>query len=205
MVSNNSCPSILFSPTAPVDPVGFGKGSIEEYISARLAGKIKETGNIFVAQKVGYMINSYANNNGANAEERAMNREVGLRLAKQFAKAFIENPVESQAFIEVIKYFAIRDNMMEKGYYYWGGQIYGLYRPIPNSIIYKRCNTHWSQKAAEAYKTYEQEITRAINEALTSQPSNAVANRMNRILAEYSSVMSLVNEGYIPGHCPCGS
>jgi len=198
MTSNTHTPSIRFVPTTPLDSVIFEAGSIEEFISNGLTGKMKKNGPGFVALKIGYMVNSFINNNGATIEERAIQREVGLRLAEYFAKAFIDSPDEAQAFVDGIKGFAYRDTLMEKGYYFWEGQPYELYKPIPNSIIYKRSNSSWSTEAVEAFTTYEQKVTHTINEAIAKLNNDIVADQLERVLAEYSLLTNPVSADYVP-------
>lgn len=198
MANNTYSPSIRFVPAPPLDSMSFDAGSIEEYITTGLAGKMVKPGLNYVALKLGYMINSFSNRNGATIEERAVNREVGLRIAEYFADAFIDKPFEVQSFTDGLKGFAYRDILMEKGYYFWEGQAYELYRPVPNSIIYKRSGTSWGSEAVEAFRAYEQKVASTISEAIKNLDNDIVANTLNRILAEYSLISNPTHDYDIP-------
>jgi hypothetical protein len=92
----------------------FNAGTLESFIQGALDGKARNAS--LVANELGQMIRSAANNNGATAEERAINRETGMRHAQYIAQNFFDNPDEAKAFLDGIQQFYDNDVLREKGY-----------------------------------------------------------------------------------------
>ena len=92
----------------------FNAGTLEHFITDALAGKARNAS--LVASELGQMIRSAANNNGATVEERAVNRETGLKHAEYIAKNCFDDPDEAKAFLDGIMKFYENDVMRDKGY-----------------------------------------------------------------------------------------
>jgi len=167
---------------------------IEEYISAGLKDKMKRDGASFVAIELGLMINSFTNKNGETIEERAVNREIGTRLASYFAKVFIDDPVRVRAFMDGITGYAQRDMMLEKGYYFWEGQAYEIYKPVPISIFFNHRNARWSNETVAAFEANEKKVTDAIDAAVTALDNDTVTGRLEQILAKYGLTKGFANK-----------
>ena len=101
--------SIRMDSEALLESMMFEKGSVEEFISKGLSDVMKKAEANLTAVELGQLINSAAWSNGATIEERAINRESGIRLAEHFANTYIDDPNKRDAFMESIRDFAKRD------------------------------------------------------------------------------------------------
>lgn len=191
-------PNSRGNPAAHLESMSFCKDLIEDYISAGLKGKMKKASANFVAIELGHMINSFANKNGVTIEERAINREAGLHLAEYFANTFLSGPAEVKVFMDGIKGFAQRDTMLEKGYYFWEGQAYEIYKPVPISIFFKRNDARWSKETAEAFKANEHKVTDMISAAITTLGNDIVVSKLEQILAKYHLIINSTNKDTVP-------
>ena len=190
--------TVRIGPSALLESITFSKDSIEEYISTGLKDKMKKAGTNLVAIELGYMINSFTNKNGSTVEERAVTRETGRRLAEYFIQTFIEDAVEQKEFLAGIDGFVERDMMLEKGYYFWEGKAYEIYKPVPISIFFKNTTTRWSKKTVDAFKANEKEVTTTINAAISSIKNDSVSAKLEQILAKYNRIANPVSNVDVP-------
>jgi hypothetical protein len=197
-VINDSESNVRIGPSALLESIAFSKDSIEEYISAGLRDKMKKAGTSLVAIELGYMINSFSNKNGSTVEERAITREIGRRLAEYFIQTFIDDPVEKKERMAGINGFAERDMMLEKGYYFWEGKAYEIYKPVPISIFFKKTNTRWSKKTVDAFKANEKEVAASINAAISAIKNDTVSAKLEQILAKYNRIANPVSNIDVP-------
>ena len=189
-------------PMVFLESLHFHNDLIEEYIANGLKENMIREGANFIAIELGYMINSFTNKNGATIEERAVNREIGTRLAAYFAETFIDNPVEIKVFMDGIADYAKRDTMLEKGYYFWEGQAYEIYKPVPISIFFKQRNTTWSNETVNTFKANEEKVTEAINAAVTALDNDTVIGKLEQILTQYGLIMCSSNRDDVPNDAP---
>ena len=184
--------SIRVDTEALLESINFNEGSIEELVSEGLEGKLKKAEANLVAFELGKLINCSAYYSGMSVEKQTVNREIGLKLAGCFAKAFIDDPAEAEAFIDEISDFAKRDIMLEKGYYFWEGRAYEIYKPVPVSVFYEQCTNRWSKETAEAFKANEKKVSNRISAAIATLDDDAAAKKWKQIMAEYSLITAPV-------------
>jgi len=92
----------------------FDEHSLGGFVVKALEGKAEKAG--FVANELQRMISGTLFNNDASLEERAMNREIGLKNAEYLAENYFDNPDEAKAFLDEVYRFAENDILREKGY-----------------------------------------------------------------------------------------
>ena len=156
----------------------FQAGSIEDLISQQLSTHVDYSKADLIAVELGKLTRISSKMIGLTIEERAISREIGLRLAGMLANAYLSCPKEVAEFTDTIKSYAQRDEMLDKGYYFWEGQAYESYKPIPISIQWKRWEhggpRPYSDRDAEAFREKEKEVTEAINIAVASVTDDMV-------------------------------
>ena len=160
----------------------FQAGSIEELISQQFSAYVEYTKADLIAIELGRLIRISVKTIGLTIEERAISREIGLRLARQLAKDYFGNPKEVNVFTAAMKSYAQRDEMLDKGYYFWEGQAYESYKPIPISIQWKRWEhgspRPYSDDDVGAFRAKENEVTEAINNAIASVTDDMVLSEL---------------------------
>jgi len=156
----------------------FQAGSIEDLISQQFSAYVEYTKADLIAIELSKLIGISSKTIGLTIEERAIGREIGLRLARQLAKDYFGNPKDVNIFTEAMKSYVQRDEMLDKGYYFWEGQAYESYKPIPISIQWKRWEhggpRPYSDDDVEAFRAKENEVTEAINNAIASVTDDMV-------------------------------
>ena len=200
IVFKDSCLRIRVSTEALLELMNFKKGSLEEYVCCELMGKMQKAGVNLVAFELGYLINSYANKNGATPAERAVNRETGIRLAEYFALAFIDDHVVAKGFISEMRDFADLDAMLENDYDSWQGKANGTYNqvPIPASLKYNdtnRSNGNVYELRADKSKTAK--ITDSIDK---SHYDEKVTNKLGQIMEKFYLVRSNLEKNDAEDH-----
>ena len=150
----------------------FQTGSIEDLISQQFSAHVDYSKADLIAIELGKLIRISAKMIGLTVKERAISREIGSRLARLLANTYFSNSLEVSAFTDTIKSYAQRDEMLDKGYYFWEGQAYESYKPIPISIQWKRWEhggpRPYSDHDVEAFRAKEKKVTEAINKAIAS-------------------------------------
>ena len=169
--------------------IDFYEKSAEELIAATLTGKLSNAEAKLVAIELGKLINSCAYYYGATVEERAMNREKGLRAAEYFAQIYLDDPNKALGFMEDIKVFAQHDEMREKGYEFWEGQAYESYKPHPLSIVWKRWerggDRPYSQEAVKVFEDHEEAIAETIGKSKTKVKERDVLSTIDQIKGKF--------------------
>jgi len=163
----------------------FQTGSIEDLISQQFSAHVEYTKADLIAIELGKLIKISTRMIGLTVIERAVSREIGLRLAELLANAYLSCPNEVAEFIETIKSYAQRDEMLDKGYYFWEGQAYEPYKPIPISIQWKRWEKGgprpYSDDDVAAFRAKEKEVTKAINNATASVTDDMVLSELMKL------------------------
>jgi len=159
---------------------------VEDYISVGLAGKIKAIEAKLVAIEVGYLINSAAYENGPTIEERAINRETGLRLAECLSELFFDDLSEADRFIRGVETFVEEDIMLEKSKYFMESQVNSTYRPIPIAGIYGYKDYLWLDETIAAIEANEECVSEIINNAADSLTDEMVAEKLEQFLRKFN-------------------
>jgi len=156
----------------------FQTGSIEDLISQQFSAYVEYSKADLIAIELGKLIRISAKMIGLTVEERAICRELGTRLAGLLANTYFNCPKEANAFTDTIKSYTQRDEMLDKGYYFWEGQAYESYKPIPISIQWKRWEhggpRPYSDDDVEIFRAKEKKVTQAINHAIASVTDDMV-------------------------------
>ena len=160
----------------------FQTDSVEDLISQQFSAYMDYSKADLIATELGKLIRISIKTTGLTIEERATGRELGLRLARQLAKDYFGNPKDVNAFTESMKSYAQRDEMLDKGYYFWEGQPYESYKPIPLNILWKR-REHggprpYSDDDVETFRAKEKKVTKAINKAIASVTDDMVLSEL---------------------------
>gem|GEM_PF-4300831 len=92
-----------------------GLVSLDFIISDALEGK-KVDNRTAAGIELGKMIMSAAYGNGETAEERAINRELGMKHAEYIAENYFKDPEEAKTFLDRVKLEYENDILREKGY-----------------------------------------------------------------------------------------
>ena len=167
---------------------------VEDYISVGLAGKVKVVEAKLAAIELGFLINSYAYKNGATVKERAVNREIGQRLAEHIAHIFFDDPDEEDEFMEGIRSYVEKDMLLEMGYFIRrGNSCYPteLYPDPANSNpgdIYLRAET------IATFRANEQAVADAMNEAISSLTDEIVADKVALFIEKFNLIRNTVND-----------
>jgi len=132
-----------------LENMNFFEGSIQEIISGAFSGNMGKAEANLVATEISHLIKSASVNNGNYLEDRAVNRELGLRLAEHYANIFIDNQDDVSSFMEVMRSFAARDEMLDKGYRFNGAEMYEYYKPIPGNAWQQN---HWDSNVSNKDK-----------------------------------------------------
>jgi len=163
----------------------FQTGSIEDSISQQFSAYVDYSKADLIAIELGKLIRISAKTIGLTVEERAISREIGMRLAELLANAYFSCPNDVSAFTETIKNYAQRDEMLDKGYYFWEGQAYESFKPIPISIQWKRWEhggpRPYSDRDVGAFWIKEKEVTEAINNAIASVTDDMVLGELMKL------------------------
>ena len=186
--------SIRKDTQALLESVNFNRGSIEEFVSVGLTGSMNKAEANLVAIELGRLINSAVYMHGLTIEERAANSEIGRRLAEHFATNYFEDQDEAKALMVLVNAFVEKNRMLEKGYYYWEGQAYESYKPVPISIVYKLGDVHWSRETAEAFRNHERIVGETIKNAVASVDENAVSARLAQVMGKLGMIGDIVDE-----------
>jgi len=163
----------------------FQTGSIEDLTSQQFSAYVEYSKADLIAIELGKLIRISSKMIGLSIEERAICREIGLRLARMLANAYFSCPDDTIAFMETMESFVQRDEMLDKGYYFWEGQAYESYKPIPISIQWKRWENGgprpYSDEDIEAFRAKEKEVTEAINNATASVTDDMVLGELMKL------------------------
>ena len=187
--------SVSIDPESLLDSMRFKRGSVEKYISTKLVGKMSKIEANLVAAELGYLINSSAYSNGTSVKERAANRETGLRIAEYFANNYFFSRAEAKEFIDGIREFADHDILLEKGYYFWEGQAYEAYKPVPISTVFGQDEYAFRKDAIETFETYENRVAAAINTVVTTMNDDDVTDILHQTLEKLSLVKETLSDG----------
>jgi len=152
----------------------FSKDSIEKHISNSLTDKMNKTEANLVAFEIGQLINSAGYKNGLTIEERAINREKGLRLAEYFSLTYFDDFDEGKVFLEHTKDFAEHDEKLDKGYYFWDGQAYESYKPHPLDMKWQQ----WKRGGALPYN-YKDLIAFEVNKKMIEETINTAKRKVS--------------------------
>ena len=180
--------SVQVDTEALLESINFNKGSIEELVAKGLEGKMKKAESNLVAIELGKLINCSTDYYGMTVEKRAASREVGLRLARLFIRTFFDAPDEAKACIERIKAFIERNEMLEKGYYFWEGHAYESYKPIPISIVYLLGGVRWSKETTKAFKDNENRVAEIIETTTAKVSDIVVAEKLDQIFEKINLI-----------------
>ena len=163
----------------------FQTGSIEDLISQQFSAHVEYSKADLIAIELGKLIRISAKMIGLTVKERAISREIGSRLAKLLANTYFSSVNEVSAFTDTIKSYAQRDEMLDKGYYFWEGQAYESYKPIPISIQWKRWEhggpRPYSDRDVETFRVKEKEVTQAISNAIASITDDMVLHELMKL------------------------
>jgi len=186
-ISSAALESVIHMNTeAILESMFFNRNSVEAFISNGLAYKMEKAEANLVAFELGQLINSSIYKNGSTIEEHAFNREIGLRLAEYFSKTYISDPNTVEIFMEGIKDFADRDEMLDKGYYFWEGTAHETYKPHPLDIIWKRHKKFgplpYSKKEVRTFEENEKHIIEIINSIKTKVSNQNVTDRLEQLM-----------------------
>jgi len=180
--------SVHVDTEALLESVKFNKGSIEELIAKGLEGKMKKAESNLVAIELGKLINCSTYYYGMTVDKHAASREVGLRLARLFIRTYFDAPEDAKACIERIKVFIERNEMLEKGYYFWEGHAYESYKPIPISIVYLLGGVRWSRETVAAFKDNENRVAEIIETTRANVSDSIVAKKLDQIFEKISLI-----------------
>jgi len=180
--------SIRVDTEALLESINFNEGSIEELVSKGLQGRLKRAEANLVAFELGKLINCSSYCCGMTVEKQAANREVGLRIAEHFAQRYFGEPGEARKCLRRIKSFIRRNEMLDKGYYYWEGQAYESYKPVPISIVYKFGGVHWSKETVEKFRRNERKVARTISNAKAMVNDRVVADKLAQVYAKFERI-----------------
>jgi len=189
--------NIRIDTEALLEAVKFNKGSIEDYLAMGLSGSMNKAEANLVAIELGRLINSAVYKHGLTIEERAANSEIGRRLAEYFAFTFFEDRDEAKALMVLVNSFIERNMILEKGYYFWDGQAYESYKPVPISVVYKLGDVHWSRETAEAFHNNERLVEETINNAVATVDEDIVSAKLGQIMAKLGLIKDTVDEDEI--------
>ena len=186
-ISSAALESVIHMNTeAILESMFFNRNSVEAFISNGLTGKMEKAEANLVAFELGQLINSSTCKNGSSIEEHAFNREIGLRLAEYFSKTYISDPDIENMFMERIKDFAYRDEMLDKGYYFWEGTAHETYKPHPLDTVWKRHKRFgplpYSKKEVRAFEANEKHIVEIVNSIKTKVCDQNVADRLEQLM-----------------------
>jgi len=187
--------SILIDAEALFESINFSKGSIEELVSKGLAGSMSKAECNLVAIELGKLVNCAAYYYDLTTEKKAANREIGLRLARFFAQSYFDDPTDEKACLERIESFIERNEMLDKGYYFWAGQAYESYKPVPISIIYKLGEVHWSKETADEFRNNEKKVAEIIRKAKLKVGDNEVSEKLGKIFRKFGLLGGVAAEG----------
>jgi hypothetical protein len=167
--------------------------NVEEYISIALTGKVKIIEAKLVAIELGYMINSCAYNNGATIEERAVNREIGMRLAKHLANIFFDCDDEAKAFTDGLSDYVVHDEMLEKGYYFRKCEHSKSYRPVQVSVVSGWGKTFSHEEMIKVFEVNEQKVEETIKAAIASLDDDVVSAKLGEFMKKFSFIRDTMN------------
>jgi len=179
---------------ALLESVHFNEGSVEDCVAMGLTGSMSQAEANLVAIELGRLINSAVYKHGLTIEERAINGEIGRRLAEYFALTYFEDKDQAKALMVLVDAFIERNGLLEKGYYFWDGQAYEAYKPVPISIIYKLGDVHWSKETAEAFRCNEQIVEETIKNAVATVNDDVVSDKLAQIMGKLGIIKDTVNE-----------
>jgi len=183
--------SVIYMNTeAMLESMFFNRNSVEAFISNSLTCKMEKAEANLVAFELGQLINSSKYKNGSTIEEHAFSREIGLRLAEDFSRKYINDPDIVKTFMESIKGFAERDEMLDKGYYFWEGTAHETYKPHPLDTVWKRHKKFsplpYSKKEIRAFEAGEKHIVEIINSIKTKVSDQNVDDRLEQLMQRIS-------------------
>ncbi|PKM49185.1 MAG: hypothetical protein CVV02_17105 [Firmicutes bacterium HGW-Firmicutes-7] len=92
----------------------FQEGTLEHLLTDKLEGKAKNAS--LVASEIAKKIRGTVNDPDATIEERAVNRQTGLKLAEYIAQKYFDNDDEANDFLAEINKYVENDVLREKGY-----------------------------------------------------------------------------------------
>ena len=187
--------SIRVDTEALLESINFNEGSIEELVSKGLEGSLKKAEANLVAFELGKLINCSSYYYGMTIEKQAVNREIGMRLAEHFTQAYFDDPDEAQACLDRINSFIDRNEMLDKGYYYWEGQAYESYKPVPISIVYKLGGVHWSKETVEEFRENEKKVSETIGNARATVSNGIVTDKLTQIYANFERIKDNAGKG----------
>ena len=171
--------------------------SVEDYISARLIGKLKIVEAKLVAIELGYLINSAAYGNGSTIEERAVNRELGSRLAKRMSQTIFDDSDEAAAFVRGIENFVEEDICIEKSRYLRNTPACRTSYPIAVSYENLRKDPLWCNVAYTAVEIHEREASRLINDAAASLDEDTVNERLALFLGNFKLLQATMTDNVL--------
>ena len=175
--------------------MSFKKDTVEEYISHVLANKIRKPEANLVAIELGHLICSSAYSNGATIEERALNREVGLRLMELIALAYFNSVNEVEAFMLRINGFAKFDIILETGCFEERGQAYESCRPAPGNSERKQDDAGRGDDTTGTTKAREKKATPAIGDAAALMGDELIDEKLQQVLDRFSAVRYAIKVG----------
>lgn len=93
----------------------FPEGSLGSFLTEQLAGKVDNPS--YAAKELRDMIYGGMDANpDATAEERAITREAGLKLAEYISQNYFDDQKEGTAFLDTVKMYAEKNLLSQKGY-----------------------------------------------------------------------------------------
>ena len=157
-----------------------------DYITVGLTGKLKIIEAKLVAIELGCMINSALYENGSTIEERAQNREIGLRLAEYLAHIFIDDKDEAVAFMRGIRQLVDEDIFIEKADYCRNIQDLSTFRSIPVTGFFGVSEFFWYDNALTTIAIHDKEVSGIINKAIDSLSDITIKERLKQFLDKFN-------------------
>ena len=187
--------SIQIDTQSVLESKKFFEGSIHDVISKALSSGMGKAEANIAAIEIGYLVKSAAANNGDYLEDRAANREIGLKLAEHFANSYIKNEDERNTFIEVIGNFAKRDEMLDKGYVFNGTEAIEYYKPSPgNSFEQNYWDNHLSEKDKERMANEFAANVKKADKIINNSAAAVTSDDVIKILVQIQDKMDRINK-----------
>ena len=170
---------------------------VVDYVTVGLTGKLKIIEAKLVAIELGRLINSALFENGSTIEERAQNREIGLRLAEYLAKLLFNDKRETSSFLRGLRQLADEDIFIEKTDYYRSIQTYGTLRSIPVTGFFSVGEFFWYDSALMSMEIYDNEVSEIINRAIDSLSDETVTEHLKQFLDKFNLLQCTMTDNVL--------
>ena len=170
---------------------------VVDYITVGLTGKIKIIEAKLVAIELGRLINSALFENGSTIEERAQNREIGLRLAEYLAKILFDDKHEASAFLRGLRQLADEDIFIEKTDYYRSVHAFSTLQTIPVSGYIGMGEFFWYDSSLVSMEIYDNEVSETINRAIDSLSDETVTENLKQFLDKFNLLQCTMTDNVL--------